>query len=967
MGTIPGELCDVTSKRNGVKRNITTGLRIGTWNVRTMNIKGKLENVKKEMKRHNINILGLSEMRWKGEGEFDSDDYRVIYKGGNHKENGVGFVYEKKLDNTISKVMPISERVMAIKMLSEPVETLIIQVYMPTSEATEEEVDQIYDQIEDVYEENGKGQVRTIIIGDWNSVVGKGRQTNVVGDYGLGKRNERGDKLVNFCDRLDLCIANTWFKNHPRRLYTWKAPGDIARYQIDFILANQRFKNSIKVAKTYPGADANSDHNLLVIDVRTRLKHVKRRMLIRKWNVIKLKNGSENAYTKNVEEKLVNIQKSEGVTEEWNNLRDAMRVALEEEVGVVKNTRNRKDWVTQSMLDKMEERRRWKNISTEEGRKQYKKLNNELRRLTDQAREKWMEKQCEEVEFLEKNGRLEEMYRSVKEMTKKEPKKISKQGMLNKYGKITTSVKENKIIWKEYVEELYDSKAEHSELVLEDEGECEEMNRGPKILKEEVEKAIKDLGEKKAMGCDKIPAEALKKLGNGAILRLTNLFNKIYDTGVWPQELLKTILVPLPKKGNAKECKDFRTISFICHATKAVTRIILKRIEKKIEENMGDDQFGFRRGKGTRDAIGCLRMIGERMLDVNKDLYVCFIDWEKAFDKVNWNILLKILRDMGIDWKDRRLIKELYCRQTVVVRVGEEETEEMGIGRGVRQGCCLSPMLFNVYAERLTEKALENERGVVIGGERMKTIKYADDQAVLAETEEELQRMMENIARVGEEFGMNLNVSKTKVMRISREEGHVSISLKGKDIEEVKTFKYLGSLIKSNGSSTEEIRSRIAMGKGAYVKVKTLLTAQTIPIKLRKRFAKCFVWSVVLYGCESWTIKKKEERYLDNFEMWLWRRLMKVKWTDRVRNEEVLTRIGEEKKLLDTIRRRKRNWLGHILRRNCLQLRIIEGKIEGKRGRGRKRIGMLDDVKEGRRYQEMKEVAQDRIKWRKSS
>ncbi|KAI5755358.1 hypothetical protein M8J77_016188 [Diaphorina citri] len=360
-------------------------------------------------------------------------------------------------------------------------------------------------------------------------------------------------------------------------------------------------------------------------------------------------------------------------------------------------------------------------------------------------------------------------------------------------------------------------------------------------------------------------------------------------------------------------------------------------------------------------------MLSERILDVNRELYVCFVDWEKAFDRVNWNILLRVLREIDLNWKDRRLIRQLYKGQKVVVRVEEEETEEIIIGRGVRQGCCMSPALFNLYAEKLLEEALENSPGVRVGNEKIKNIKYADDQAVLAESEEELQRMLVNIHETGIRYGMKINVGKTKVMRVGKTEERVNIKLEGESLEQVENFKYLGGKIYSNGSCTTEIRSRIAMGKTAFMKVQDLLTARRIPLKLRKRFAKCYIWSVVLYGSETWTMRKKEETYLESFEMWLWRRIENIKWSDKVRNEEVLRRVGEERSILRTIKKRKRSWLGHILRRDCIQRRIMEGEIEGTRSRGRKKFGMLTDILQGKTFQEIKEEAQDRERWRRGS
>jgi hypothetical protein len=114
----------------------------------------------------------------------------------------------------------------------------------------------------------------------------------------------------------------------------------------------------------------------------------------------------------------------------------------------------------------------------------------------------------------------------------------------------------------------------------------------------------------------------------------------------------------LKEEVQSYKCSDRRTISIIAHAAKIVARI-LRRIERKTEDALGEAQFGFRRGKGTRDAIWMLRIISERTLDINEELCVCFIDWQKAFDRVNWTDLMQILKGTGIDWRERRLISKL--------------------------------------------------------------------------------------------------------------------------------------------------------------------------------------------------------------------------------------------------------------------------------------------------------------------
>jgi hypothetical protein len=137
---------------------------------------------------------------------------------------------------------------------------------------------------------------------------------------------------------------------------------------------------------------------------------------------------------------------------------------------------------------------------------------------------------------------------------------------------------------------------------------------------------------------------------------------------------------------------------------------------------------------------------------------------------------------------------------------------------------------------------------------------------------------------------------------------------------------------------------------------------------LRKRLVQCYIWSIALYGAESWKLRAVEQKHLESFEMWCWRRMEKIGWTDHLRNEEILFRVKEEKNILHEISKRKANWIGHILRRNCLLLLVIQGKIKGGievTGRqGRRHKKLLDDIKERRGYFHLKKETLDRTMWR---
>ena len=393
---------------------------------------------------------------------------------------------------------------------------------------------------------------------------------------------------------------------------------------------------------------------------------------------------------------------------------------------------------------------------------------------------------------------------------------------------------------------------------------------------------------------------------------------------------MKYIIIPIEKKKGAKECVEFRTISLVTHASKIVLKMIARRLEWKAEAFLGDDQFGFRKERGTRDAIAALRVLAERSIEHNKKLYVCYVDYEKAFDRVNWVKMMEILRDIGVDWRDRRLIKNLYMQQTASVRVGDVLTEACVIGRGVRQGCTLSPLLFNLYDEAMKREAMDMEKGVKVGGYLINSVRFADDKAMIANSERRLQQLMDNINRVTKEYGMKINVKKTKAMCISSHGGgRVRILIDAQKVEQVKRFKYLGSVITEDGHCDDDIRSRIAMGKAAFMEKKAILTSK-MDLELRKRIMKSTIWSVALYGAETWTVTKDHRNKLEAFEMWLWRRMLKISWTEKVSNQQVLARIQEERSLINSIQQRKHKWLGHVLRHDGLLHRILEGRMEGR-------------------------------------
>ena len=161
----------------------------------------------------------------------------------------------------------------------------------------------------------------------------------------------------------------------------------------------------------------------------------------------------------------------------------------------------------------------------------------------------------------------------------------------------------------------------------------------------------------------------------------------------------------MPQKDNAKDCLNYHTIALISHDSKVMLKILQARLQQYMNQELPDVQDGFRKGRGIRDKIANIHLINEKAREFQKNIYFCFIDYAKAFDCVDHNQLWKILKEMEIPDHLTCLLRNLYAGQEATVRIGHETTDWFQIGKGVRQGCILSPYLFNLYAEYIMRNA----------------------------------------------------------------------------------------------------------------------------------------------------------------------------------------------------------------------------------------------------------------------
>ena len=211
-----------------------------------------------------------------------------------------------------------------------------------------------------------------------------------------------------------------------------------------------------------------------------------------------------------------------------------------------------------------------------------------------------------------------------------------------------------------------------------------------------------------------------------------------------------------------------------------------------------------------------MRLICEKQIEHSKNVYRCFIDYSKAFDCVDFELMWRTLLSFGIQKYIVECLKDLYQNQTAEVETAVGRTGPLSVQRGVRQGCPLSPMLFNLYSELIMRHALEKwEDGIEIGGKLYNNLRYADDVALLATTEGNLQELVNDVGKAFERFGLSLNAKKTQVMVIGRHTSSINIMYNGAPLEQVKQFIYLGASFNEKGDTIKEVKSRIAIAKRA--------------------------------------------------------------------------------------------------------------------------------------------------------
>ena len=243
--------------------------------------------------------------------------------------------------------------------------------------------------------------------------------------------------------------------------------------------------------------------------------------------------------------------------------------------------------------------------------------------------------------------------------------------------------------------------------------------------------------------------------------------------------------------------------------------------------------------------------------EFQKNIYFCFIDYAKAFDCVDHNKLWEILQEIQIPDHLTCLMRNLYAGQEATIRTGQGTTGLFQVGKGVRQGCILSPCFFNLHAEYIIRNAGldEAQAEIRIARRNINNLRYAYDTTLMAESEEELKCLLVKVKEESEKICLKLNIQKTNIMA---SDPITSWEIDGQTVEAVSDFIFLGSKITADGDCSLEITRHLLLGRKVITNLDSILKSRDITLSTKVHLVKAMFFPVVMHGCESWTIKKAE-------------------------------------------------------------------------------------------------------------
>ena len=663
---------------------------------------------------------------------------------------------------------------------------------------------------------------------------------------------------------------------------------------------------------------------------------------------------------------------------DWKKIKETYQKTAEKVLGF--RSRSNKPWISAESWKEIDNRREFKmkmdstrsERVREKLRNAYSAKNKQVKKQLKKDKNDWAEKVAEEAQKAAEQGHLKTVYDATRKLSTKKGKTIDM--IKSKDGVLLTKQDEILKRWKEHFLQVLNRPAP------EDTGEFEEDDEIPESeidvdapTKAEIHVALKEMKNGTAGGVDSLTIEILKADLETSVDVLYYFLHKVWEQEQIPEDWQRGLIVKLPKKGDLTECNNWRGVTLMVVAAKVLGRIIITRIRDGIDDKLRQEQAGFRKGRSTTEQIFILRNIIEQCIEWNANLYVCFVDFEKAFDSVDCSVLWRIMRSYSIPEKIVKMVKVMYSRSECAVIDGSGVCDWFEIKTGVKQGCCMSGFLFLLVVDWVMRKTTKYGN-TGIGwkfNNFLEDLDFADDIALISSSGRHIQTKVSNLGRYAKMTGLRINTAKTMMMSWNNPAGR-KVQVDGEELEVVLKFVYLGGTVTQGGGADEDIKSRLGKARAAFSKLRNIWKSTQLKLKTKLKIFKSNVVAVLLYGCETWRMTKRDTTKLDVFLHKSLRRIMKIYWPMKISNEEIRNRANIST-ISEQIFRRRWKFIGHILRIDPSKhpKTALTWAPEGRRSRGRPKETWRRTAEKERTalgfssWSEATVASRDRAAWRK--
>ena len=846
----------------------------------------------------------------------------------------------------------------------------VFSCYAPTFGATRAEKDQFFDQLQRALDSIPSDD-SFVLLGDFNARVGsRNLGANIDqwgktrGPHGLGELNAAGKELLHFLSLNNATICNTWFQKNRIYKSTWQHPKSKKWHCIDYAIVSARDRRKCLDATVKRGAECNTDHQLLPIKLRmTKLyvKHSQTSRLTTRFDVSKLtgplvdesgKDTPRGAFQDLASGLAVEEWKEDGsVDEKWNAIRSALTGAAKEVLGERK--RSDLDWFEESAakLEPLFQKRhqlyvKWLSSGLACDKQKFSQARSDARRAVRAAKNAWFSEKAKEAQQLRFGGK--KVWKCIRDMQHGRRGLIpSRLGtILDEEGNVCVTTDSQKQRWRRHFTKVLNLESQFNvnEIMKARQRPVRhELAELPTM--EELMKAIGKVKNRKAAGSSGILPEMIKEACSDVTFLelLLDMTQTAWKECRVPKDWADAVLVPIPKKGDLKSCDNWRGIALLEVVGKVAARVIQGRLQDLAEEELPESQCGFRKGRGCSDMIFTVRQLVEKSWEHKAKFLLVFVDLKKAYDSVPRKAIWLALSKLRVPESLIQLISSFHCDMQATIRLNNDALEPIDVNNGLRQGCTMAPVLFNLYSCLVVERWNERVRDLDGVGAYLRykydnklfrrytrnadetevnECQFADDEALLATTKRGAELATIEYMRVAADFGLTLSIPKTKAMAVGRlvtEEDKQALDVGGAEIESVEVFQYLGSQVDHTGRATVDIEKRIAQASKVYGALKkAVFQDHDLTISTKRKIYHACVLSVLLYGSECWVPLKRDLNKIDSFHNRCVRTILGVtnqqQWSQHITLFELRKRWGDKENASMKVMNRRLEWLGHLAR-----------------------------------------------------